>query len=199
VTTAAAGASLTMTVHCDAAQSARSVRYPTGQLYVGATLYKLDDGSLRTATTRMERAADGRDLPSIEITRPDSTRDVTFALGNIGDWTHYLVAVWDKKNVCKPDDDNPACKTFGFTLGAVDDTEFPIPVDTFPRPACNVAQLTSLGYFDAVEKGDIQLGGQDLDDKFVNAYALNDCWKRFANRPGLGYSVRRWTIAPLKP
>jgi hypothetical protein len=195
----AAEAKLAVTLRCKPTPTENSVRYPVGKLYLGVSLYNVTDDRLRRTTVRLESEwAQGRDILPIEIVRPDSAQEVTFPLGNIQNWTHFQIAVWDQKNECRQDVEVSDCRSSGFTLGAVDDSQLPIPVDAWPRPICNVTQLKANGFFAWVER-EGQLGDPEMDDRYRTAYAVNDCWKRFPNRLGLGYSVRRWRVGPLKP
>jgi len=74
------------------------------------------------------------------------------------------------------------CKTSGVKLGDMDSFELPIPIDAWPRPVCNVEQLTSRGFFRWAEtEGDF--GGPQVPERFATMLATNDCFLRFPGRP----------------
>ena len=198
VTRSAGGGQLKVSVACQQAPSAETVRYPAGTLHLGVTLYKVQPRLRNTPVPVTDEEVEHTYVKPVEITRPTSPREIVVPLGNIGANTHILLAVWNSKKRCNSGDRNPGCTVAGGTLGDTDSFQLPIPVDAWPRPICNVAELTSSGFFRWVQKeGDF--GGPRVPDNYAEMLEGNDCFMRFADRPGLGFSVRRWRAQPLPP
>src|SRR5258706_2746562 len=189
---------LKVTVACQQTASVQTVRYPSGPVSIGVTLYKIPEQGLRNRVVPVvENNVEFKDyVRPIEIGRPATSKEVVISLGDLGSNTHILLAVWDKSAACSADDSSAGCKTSGVKLGDMDSFELPIPIDAWPRPVCNVEQLTSRGFFRWAEtEGDF--GGPQVPERFATMLATNDCFLRFPGRPGLGYSVQRWRAQPL--
>ncbi len=179
--------------------AARAVPYPDGPLHIGATLYRMPSG-LRGRVAPLPSAelapGDTLHLPSITFTAGPALRELSFDAAGATGFTHLLVAIWDQKNVCEADGNSESgCSRFQYSLGRVDAAEFPIPVDAWPRPICDKQGLQAAGFFRWVEReGDP--AGMAAPSPFDRMFTLNDCYA--ATGPvGLGFSVRRWRVAPL--
>jgi hypothetical protein len=189
---------LEVTVACQQASSNQTVRYPAGSLSVGVTLYKIPESGLRNKVVPVveDDTVEFAYVKPTEIERPTTPKKVVIPLGALGNKTHILLAVWDKKSACAAGDQTEGCTKAGVRLGEIDAFELPIPIDAWPRPVCNVEQLTSRGFFRWVEtEGDF--GGPQVPERFATMLATNDCFMRLPDRPGLGFSVRRWRAQPL--
>ena len=187
-------AKLAVTIACAATSRESSVLYPAGPLYLGVSLFKVDGASLRDLVIPYEDNGNAQYVPHREIVRKDGRHRYEIDMGNMSDLTHILIAVWDKQNKCRPE--GSSCLAGSLTLGDVDEWGMPIPIDAWPRPVCDVKRLAKSGFFEwVVEDGD--LGGTRVPDKYDSMLSANDCWIRFPKRGGLGYSVRRWRLAPM--
>jgi hypothetical protein len=202
VVSASGAYQLKVTVACQQAASAQTVRYPAGPLSIGVTLFKIPLPGLRNRVVPVVESEAAVDdvtftyIPSVEIGRPAATKEVAIPLGDVGTNTHILLAVWDKSTKCDAGDQSKGCTTSGVKLGEMDSFELPVPIDAWPRPVCNVEQLASRGFFRWAEtEGDF--GGPQVPERFAKIMATNDCFMRFPNRPGLGFSVLRWRAQPL--
>lgn len=188
-------------IACQDATGPDHVRYPAGPLFVGLSLYRIEQPAIRKAITRFHEWSGTpwtrTNIVPIELPRPAGLREISFELGDAGAFTHFVVAVWDQKNPCQPDTaEAESCAKAGGTLGFVDSLDLPVPVDTWPRPVCDVRQLTNSGFFEWVERaGDV--AGSAVPDRYRSMLHANDCWTRFADRPGLGYSLRQWRLQPM--
>jgi hypothetical protein len=190
-------AQLKVSVVCQPAQSPATVRYPSGPLYIGVTLYKVDTPGLHDRVVPIvEDRVEHTYVKPAGFSRPSASQEITVPLGNLGANTHILVAIWDKKTDCPADSQSEGCKVAGATFGDLDSFELPIPVDAWPRPVCNVQQLTRSGFFQWVAT-DGDFGGPQVPDKYSSMLQANDCFMRFENRAGLGFSVRQWRAQPL--
>lgn len=197
IVTTANTASMKVSIACSVTSSPTTVRYPNGPLYIGVTLYKVDDQRLRTLVVPIvEDQVEHVYVKPVEFTRPANSQEIEIPLVAVGTNTHILMAVWDKKQNCAASNQADGCGTAGATFGETDAFLLPIPVDTWPRPVCNIAGLERSGFFNWVEtEGDF--GGPQVPDRYRSMLNANDCFMRFPNRAGLGYSVRRWRAQPL--
>ena len=187
---------LVIPVTCADTKTGSAVKYPGGRLYVGATLYRLDPRVRgKVSPLKTSKTSEGTDLPAVELTGRPVKRELVLDAGPHPDATHVVVAVWDKKNPCSAETENPGCAKFGYTLGRIDDQfEMPIPVDAWPRPICNKAALVTSGFFEWVESAGDPSGMNAPE--WANEIRLNDCWSS-VQTDGLGYSIRRWRAGPI--
>jgi hypothetical protein len=200
-----ASSALNVRISCKPNPASGTVRYPAGKLYLGVTLYALEDVGLRNAIVPIiEGSTSFTYVIPVEFTRPGANAALTVPLGDLGANTHVLVAVWDKRTACSdvgggndqaPDPDSAACRVAGATLGRTDSFGMPIPIDAWPRPICNVGRLTQNGFFHWVETDGVV--ASDLEDFVRTSMGSNDCWMRQADGLGLGYSVRQWRAQPI--
>jgi hypothetical protein len=183
-------------ITCQNGANDQTVPYPAGPLYVGVSLYHLENSALAKSVAPLTNYDENATLHLMpqEISRPTQSTELTFQRPPNVTQTHILVVVWDQKNSC--DQNNDGCP-IGFTLGKVDADELPIPVDAWPKPICDVAKLGRSGFFKWSETG--ELGGRDVPDQYQTMYLTNDCWKYDASWPGRRVSFRRWRVAPLSP
>jgi len=191
------GAQLKVRITCQPARAPGTLRYPAGKLYLGVTLYSVEDPRLRGAVVPIVERS-GHLTPTyvapVEFTRPGASQALTLPLGDLGANTHILVAVWDKRNACS-DPNSAACRVARATLGRTDSFGMPIPIDTWPRPVCDVERLTRNGFFNWVDTDGVI--APDVPDEVSIALQTNDCWMRQRDGLGLGYSVRQWRAQPL--
>lgn len=199
--TAGGKSQLKVAVACSDTATPGTVPYPEGDLYVGASLYKIDQGlEGKIISTGIYGDADPEhilDLKAIELHNVAGTIPVTFDIANPDQYTHVLIAVWSQKDSCPPDQVTATngCADFGYTLGPADWYGMPIPIDASPRPVCDKEALTANGYFNWVsESGDPT--GNTMPEEFSDSFNLNDCWENTGD-VGLGYSVRRWRVGPI--
>lgn len=191
---AVSGGQISVKISCQAAADERSVRYPAGSLFVGLSLFTLEDAPAGQITTYALRLEDSpTHLPAQEIKRPATSADVLFKVPP-GKHTHFLVAVWDHKHTCAGKE---GCPSVGYTLGKLDKDDLPVPVDAWPTPACDVAKLKGGGFFAATAKEYLGEKPSAVEDKFPVELETNDCWMQNANWPGRGVSYKRWKLAPV--
>jgi hypothetical protein len=193
------GATITVTIHCEDARTGNLVQYPDKTLYVGATIVKEPPEFQRDVVpqTSGDWSSDQYfDLKVVEVSQAQLANDVkvSFAAADFSSYTHLVMAVWDTKESCEtrylPDEEKGnGCRLYGFVLRDVDEEEYPAPIDAWPRPVCNVSVLKQAGFF---KRGkDIM----NMSRRLQGLAKLNDCWN-LVNRPGLGYSLSRWRLAP---
>jgi hypothetical protein len=194
---------LNVTVTCSDIEHGAAVKYPEGDLYVGATLYTIDDpslsGKVAPFTLKSADSAGAHDLAAVGLhTSPGMTK-VTLVVDTPtpASYTHLLVAVWDAKNTCSPGDTTTAygCPGSGYTLGRMDKWEMPIPIDAWPRPICDRKRLIARGYFKWVDQ-DGDPSGHAIPAELESAFDANDCWS-LDDGGGLGFSLRQWRVGPL--
>lgn len=191
---------LKLTLTCSGAAASGLVPYPDSDLYVGATLYEVDprlkDKIISIGDYGDVHANNMLDLKAVEMRPVMRTVPIVFDVASLGSYTHVLVAVWSEKSDCPgPVPGGNGCADFGYTLGPMDWFGMPIPVDALPRPICDKEALAANGYFDWVsESGDPT--ANTMPEQFSDSFNLNDCWA-FVGDVGLGYSVRRWRVAPI--
>lgn len=181
-------------ITCQANADAQTAPYPAGTLYIGVSLYKLQaDLAGSVAPFRDMGAEDAAHLPAQEFPGRTATSELVFRIPANAGQTHILVAVWDVKNACSPPGQE-GCPAVGYTLGRVSDEQLPIPVDAWPRPACDVSKLRTQGFFQWSFDAEL---GMEVPDQFETLYRTNDCWTYNQGWPGRGVSFRRWRVAPI--
>jgi len=178
--------------------SVQTVRYPSGPLSIGVTLYKIPEQASETGSFRLSKTTSSSRTMSgpIEIGRPATSKESSFPWAIWEAYPHPPGGV-GQSAACSADDSSAGCKTSGVKLGDMDSFELPIPIDAWPRPVCNVEQLTSRGFFRWAEtEGDF--GGPQVPERFATMLATNDCFLRFSRPPGFGLlssALARPTIA----
>jgi len=193
---------LVATLKCAGAASKQQLRYPDGELFVGATLFRASEKYKSTTSLRYDSmkaaewvasdAQDPVDLDAFAIHTAAGPTEIVFQIPAGPAFTHVLLAVWNRKNECAGDSD---CPKFGYTLGTPDEDGLPVPIDTWPRPVCDKAKLIDSGYLTTDGPGD-PAGVALTSSEFTAMFELNDCY-RLIEGDGLGYSLRRWRVGPL--
>lgn len=189
------GGQISVRISCQAAADAQSVRYPAGPLFVGASLFTIEDApAAQVAIHGFRREDPPKHLPAQEIKRPGASADVVFKMPP-GKHTHFLVAVWDSKKTCAPAE--PGCPSIGYTLGTVDKDSLPVPVDAWPLPSCDIAKLKGGGFFAVTATEYLGEKPSAVQDRFPVEQEINDCWMQNPSWPGRGVSYKRWRLAPV--
>lgn len=186
--------SIQIKLNCSDKETNGSIAFPPGEIYVGATLYKLasqkkgDKYPVVIDQGREANAEEQLDLPAQAITVNNAETAINFPVAKPERYTHVVIAAWSKKEACEN------CPAPGYTLGPVDDElKLPLPLDAFPRPNCDVKKMTESGFFQEAR----DISGYILQDEFQLLYMANDCWSKSGLPYGLGYTVRRWRAYPL--
>lgn len=178
---------------------ANAVSYPAGKLYLGMSLYapSISVPSERKLELKTTDRGGALDLLPIEFEAAAGVQEFLFDTSERDGQTHFLAAVWDQRNGCTGLS-SKRCDEFGFTLGRKDADGLPLPIDALPRPICDIDALEKTGLFKMIQRGEAYFDIQNvLPDEITTLLSANDCWSFERSRPGLGFSVRRWRVAPF--
>jgi hypothetical protein len=176
-----------------------AVDYGDGMLYLGVSLYDVhqSEPELLRYNLRHRDFGDALDLDPVEFKPKEGVSSFSFDYDKSGGQTHFLAAVWDRKDMCSTGGQG-RCDSHGFTLGRVDSDELPLPVDAYPRPFCDIETMDEAGFFDKVRSGEIEFDiNNQLPPELSDLFYANDCWSNDPDRLGLGYSVWTWRVAPV--
>ena len=182
-------ASLTLTVNLACRDSAGEdfLRYPpNGPIYIGASLFGINnDGNDESISDD----AGGHPVPFEVLDEIADGASVTLRLAETPrEASHFVIAAWTQKMACV------YCEEpVGF--GPVDEDLFPMPLDSYPRPRCDLEALDTIGYFDWTYQGDPS--GYTAPAEIQEAFDKVDCYRVNFTRPGLGLSLKSWRVAPL--
>ncbi|MEA2886571.1 MAG: hypothetical protein QOD11_931 [Bradyrhizobium sp.] len=188
-------------IRCDDAASETTVNYPQSSLYVGATVFRLSKGlEEKIAPSRYPPDGDTNylDLKAVEWSTDSGEQEISFEIPRGTIYSHVLLAVWDIKEDCDRQfmGNKNGCSLFKYTLGRVDDSELPIPIDAWPRPICDKNKLQREGFFKWVKGEGLLMTEGEMPTRFRSIFRLNDCWQLTGSDTGLGYSVHRWRVGP---
>ncbi len=178
---------LAVTLGCRDAAEAGFLSYPTGQpIYIGASLFQAEGGEV---DVQVRDDAGGVGLPFATLEAVADGASVVLRLDEAPEgMTHFVVAAWLEQVECT------WCEG-PVGLGPIDKDLFPMPLDTYPRPHCDVDALEAIGYFDWASTGDPS--GFVAPDEIADVFHDVDCFRRFPDGPGLGLSLKAWRAAPL--
>ncbi len=188
VTSEGMSLAIAVTVECSRTPAEGLLRYPAeGPYYLGASLVQRPgrEGEEISVSFFEEES----DLPFVTLEQLEGTATARLRLEQrpIGT-THFMVALWTQLMDCVYCSGEQG-------LGPVDQDLFPMPLDSYPRPRCDIEALSAIGYFDWTEDGDPS--GFLAPDAVHAVLGQTDCFRFDPGMPGLGVSLKSWRVAPL--
>jgi hypothetical protein len=176
-----------VTLDCAEDRREGDLTYPNGQLYLGMSLFEVpgEEGPVHV------KSGGGREhfvTPIVvEFGAGDRTASLRIAPMPSGA-THYVIALWAETSECVE-------AAADVCFGPFDRDLFPIPLDTYPRPDCDIEVLADSGYFSWAESGDPS--GYQAEEPIKSLFNEVDCYRGFQSEFGLGVSLKSWKLAPL--